>query len=106
VGYTTLVPNFIKFIDRFTKDVTKQTKFTTSSTQQLISSFVQKKFPSHLQYIRACLKSKGFSEHSVKYTHSHGENLLPSNMILFGRSGLFGVIKGKSIPHIHLKMKY
>ena len=28
---------------------------------------MQKKFPSHLQYIRACLKSKGFSEHSVKY---------------------------------------
>ena len=67
MGYPTLVPNFIKFIDRITKDVTKQTKFTTSSTQQLISSFVQKKFPSHLQYIRACLKSKGFSEHSVKY---------------------------------------
>ena len=35
-----------------------------------------------------------------------GKNPPTSNTILFGTSGIFGVIKGKSIPYTHLKVKF
>lgn len=51
-------------------------------------------------------KVKDFQNTLSSTSHNHGENQLQNNMTLFGTSGLFGVIKGKSIPYIHLKMKF
>ena len=51
-------------------------------------------------------KVKDFQKTLSNTSPSRGENPHQNNMILFGTSGLFGVIKGKSIPYIHLKMKF
>ncbi|XP_063419548.1 uncharacterized protein LOC134703355 [Mytilus trossulus] len=51
-------------------------------------------------------KRRGFQNTLLNSYVNLGEIQHQSNMILFGTSGLFGVINGKSIPVTHLKVKF
>lgn len=51
-------------------------------------------------------KTRGFQNSLLNTYVNLGEIQHQSNMILFGTSGLFGVINGKSIPVTHLKVKF
>ncbi|CAC5368658.1 unnamed protein product [Mytilus coruscus] len=66
VGNTTMVPSFTRFINFCTQNVTKHSKFITTSSQQPITCNKQESLSSRLYCIRNYLKNKGLSEHVIK----------------------------------------
>lgn len=61
-----MVPSFTRFINFCTQNVTKHSKFITTSSQQPITSNKQESLSSRLYCIRNHLKNKGLSEHVIK----------------------------------------